>query len=261
MDPDILAVVKTAAVVERNSADYADYLCNVFPEDTGFHAAARAWGGEEIQHGEALGRWAERADPDFDFEAAFERFSSGYRIAVDSTRSVRGSLSGELVARCIVETGTSALYSALRDATDEPVLKFICHKIAGDEFRHYKLFHTELQKYLAIEKPSAARRAWVALGRIREAEDDELGYAYHSTNSPGERYDRKRAVAAYIARTCALHRPDHLRRATAMVLKAVGLRSRGRVADMVGFVVSRHFQRQARKVSRLGRSQPVRSLA
>ena len=49
---------------------------------------------------------------------------------------------------------------AAREAAvaDEPVLKVICHKIAGDEFRHYKLFYTHLQRYLAKEKPGLPRR-------------------------------------------------------------------------------------------------------
>ena len=45
------------------------------------------------------------------------------------------------MARCVVESGTSSMYSALRDSTDEPVLKAICHRIAGDEFRHFRLFY------------------------------------------------------------------------------------------------------------------------
>ena len=56
-------------------------------------------------------------------------------------RSSRGSRCGELVARCIVETGTSSYDTALMDAVEEPVLKEICRNIAADELRHYKLFY------------------------------------------------------------------------------------------------------------------------
>ena len=67
VDPKIAAVVKAASLVEKNSADYAEYLCNVFPDDPELQKAAKDWAVEEIQHGEALGRWAELADPGFDF--------------------------------------------------------------------------------------------------------------------------------------------------------------------------------------------------
>ena len=63
--------------------------------------------------------------------AAFARFRAGYKLPLDATASVRGSQAGEMMARCIVETGTSSYYSALEDATDEPVLKQICGQDRG----------------------------------------------------------------------------------------------------------------------------------
>ena len=51
-----------------------------------------------------------------------------------------------MIARCVVESGTSSYYSAIRDATDEPVLKEIAGRIAADEYRHYKLFYDTLQR-------------------------------------------------------------------------------------------------------------------
>src|SRR5690554_7185605 len=65
VDPELLKIAKAAALVEYNSSDYAAYLCNVFPDDEGFKKEAQRWAVEEIQHGEALGRWAQMADPDF----------------------------------------------------------------------------------------------------------------------------------------------------------------------------------------------------
>jgi len=49
--------------------------------------------------------------------------------------SVRGSRRGEMIARCVVESGTSSYYSAIRDASQEPVLKEIAGRIAADEYR------------------------------------------------------------------------------------------------------------------------------
>ena len=248
VDPEILAVVKAASMVEHNSADYATYLNNIFPDDPEFQAAAKAWAVEEIQHGVALGRWAEMADPSFDFQGSFRRFAEGYRIPVEAESSVRGSHSGELIARCMVETGTSSLYSALRDATDEPVLKVLCHKIAGDEFRHYKLFYTHLQRYLAREKPGLPRRALVAFRRFSEVDDDELSYAYHCANLDGQTYDRKRAADAYLGRVAACYRPDHVQRAVGMTMKAVGVSPQGRLGRLATRLVWHRLQRQARQL-------------
>lgn len=227
VDPDILKIVKAASLVERNSGDYARYLCNVFGDDAGFQRAASAWAAEEVQHGDVLGRWAELADPEFDFAESFKRFTDGFRLPLEATESVRGSRSRELVARCIVEVGTSSYYTALGGATDEPALKEICKRIAADEFRHYKLFYTHLRRYLERDQLGAWGRLKVALGRITETEDDELAYAYYAANGADEPYDRKKNTEAYARRAYRYYRPGVVERGIAMVLKAAGLKPRG----------------------------------
>ncbi|HKP22226.1 MAG TPA: ferritin-like domain-containing protein [Dongiaceae bacterium] len=230
VDPEIVKLVKAAAMVEFNGGDYATYLNRVFADDSEFQTVATAWAQEEVQHGRALARWAKLADPSFDFESAFKRFTAGYSIDVDVEQSIRGSRSGELVARCIVETGTSSYYTALNEATDEPVLKQICRNIAADELRHYKLFYTYLQRYLEREGLNGWQRLKVTLGRIGESEDDELAYAYFAANHPGETYDHKRFTRAYARRAYAVYRRHHIERGIAMVLKATGLTPNGRLS-------------------------------
>jgi len=242
VDDDLLKVVKAASLVEYNGADYATYLCNVFGDDEAFQAAAKVWAAEEVQHGAALARWAELADPSFDFKESFQRFTSGYSIPLEAENSVRGSRSGELVARCIVEVGTSSYYTALADATKEPVLAAICRRIAADELRHYKLFYDHLKRYLEREHIGRWRRIWVALGRIGESEDDELAYAYYAANGEGEDYDRRRWSRAYIERAYRYYRPVHLRRAVAMAFKAAGLDPQSRLTGVVA-AVSYRFMR------------------
>src|SRR5579863_1800935 len=123
IDPEIVRIVKAASLVEHNGAAYAHHLCCVFADDRDFQETARRWGEEEVQHGCALARWASLADPDFDFAAAFACFQAGFQVDFDSDRSRRGSRAGEMVARCVVEIGTSSYYTALREAAAEPVLR------------------------------------------------------------------------------------------------------------------------------------------
>src|SRR5690606_30641566 len=144
---------------------------------------AKCWAEEEVQHGQTLGKWAELVDPSWKLEDAMARFRAGYRpdhFDSDDAVSVRGSRSGEMIARCMVETGTSSYYSAIGSSIEEPVLKEICAKIAGDEFRHYKLFYDTLGRYLDLEKMTRPKRLKVALSRIAESEDDELSYAFYA---------------------------------------------------------------------------------
>jgi rubrerythrin len=237
--PDLIQVVKTAAMVERNGGDYGRYLANVFHDDPPFREAAARWAKEEEQHGLALGRWAELADPSFDFAASFAKFTEMYRIPVDATVSIRGSRSSELCARCVVETGTSSLYSALRDGVDEPVLKAICSRIAGDEFRHFKLFYTHMERMLVLEGldrgslTARLRRLKTAFTRFRETEDDEIASAYHAGNGLTTPYDRDRATAAYTGRVFGFYQERHVRRAGHMFAQAAGFNPEGRTARAV----------------------------
>jgi rubrerythrin len=228
VDADVLRVIKAAAMVERNAADYTLYLSRVFRDDSGFIAQLDQWRLDEVRHGDTLGRYAELADPGFDFGRAFKRFTDGYRIPVDAEASVRGSPTGELLSRCIVETGTSSFYSAIRDASREPVLREICHRIAGDEFRHYKLFYSTMRNTQSRDRLPIWRRVMVAVGRIRESDDDELAYAWHAANEPEDMaYDRGRCNTAYGARAYGLYGRVHAERAARMVVKAVGLDPKG----------------------------------
>src|SRR5215831_7929622 len=88
VDAEILRNIKAAALVERNGGDYGVYLGRVFADDPAFVEIVKTWASEEIQHGMALGRWAEMADPSWDFEAAFARFRAGYQLPLDATSSV-----------------------------------------------------------------------------------------------------------------------------------------------------------------------------
>ena len=152
LEPELVRIVKAASLVEHNGAAYAHHLCRIFADDPEFQQTARRWGEEEVQHGRALARWAALADPHFDFAAASARFRQGFRVDFESARSRRGSRAGEMVARCVVEIGTSSYYTALCEAAAEPVLQEICRRIAADELRHYRLFYKQLDRCLDRER-------------------------------------------------------------------------------------------------------------
>ena len=253
VDRDIVKVVKAAAMVEHNGGDYARYLCSVFHDDPEFQLVSRQWAEEEVQHGRALAAWARLADPSFDFDAGFKRFTDGFKIETGAKASIRGSRAGELVARCIVETGTSSYYAALKDAAAEPVLKEICRNIAADELRHYKLFYDHLRRYLTHEKIGRWKRLAVVISRMRESEDDELAYAYYAANEPATaRYDRRRYSKAYARRAYGYYRPSHVERGVAMALKAAGLTPNGRLNAWLTRLGCWFLSRRSRRLAAAG---------
>jgi rubrerythrin len=250
VDPGIVPLVKAAAMVERNGQDYAVYLGRVFRDDPDFRAAADNWAVEEVQHGDTLGKWAVLADPGWDFEAAFARYRAGYKLPLDADASVRGSRTGELIARCMVETGTSSYYTALADATDEPALRQVCKLIAADEYRHFKLFYDHMRRYLARENLGLMTRLRIAAGRITESEDDELAYAFHCGNEPESvTYVHERCIAAYMGRAMSFYRLHHIERSIGMILKSVGLPPRGRLSSLGTKLAWTLLQRRQRKFS------------
>ena len=252
LDPELLKLVKAACMVETHSSAYGEYLCAVFSNEPGVCEDALAWSEEELQHGRALRRYAEMADPEFDFDDAYSRFSKGHPIDVAAEKSIRGSLCGEMVSRCAVEVGTSSYYSAFRDSIDEPVLREICRNIAADEFRHYKLFYSYAKHFQKIEGLGRWARFKIVFGRFLETGDDELSYAYYCGSGDTKPYVRKQANADCMARTFQLYRFDHVQLGVGMTLKSAGIKPHGilgkiitRLSWIAFRLYARHLQRTA----------------
>lgn len=250
VEPTLLAAIKAAALVEYNAPDYVVYLKRIFADSSAATLASiEQWGQEESQHGLALGRWAELADPDFKLEEAFVRFRKGYtpnHFAVHEADSVRGSRRGEMIARCVVESCTSSYYSAIRDATEEPVLKEIAGRIAADEYRHYKLFYDTLN---AQTEPDIGfwKRLMIAVGRVRESDDDELAYAYYCANVPPEKeamtpYKRKKYSRLSANASMAVYHRKHIQKLVQMVAKVVGANPHGWLANLAGALLWHRLQ-------------------
>lgn len=250
VDADILKLVKAASLVEFNAGDYAAYLKHIFHDDPDFQSAAVAWAAEEVQHGKALARWARMADPDFDFERCFKRFTDKIRLPIGTEHSVRGSRTGELIARCIVEVGTSSYYSALAMATREPVLREICLRIAEDEIRHFKLFCRTMERYLPTERPGLIARVRIVLDRLNETDDDELAYAYYAANHHDDgSYERQVYADAYKRRAYSHYRHGHVQRMVAMIFKAIGLKPTGLLSRMMASIGFTIMRRRVRRLS------------
>jgi rubrerythrin len=253
VDPKLLATIKTAAMVEANASDYVTYLLNVFDGDDAFCEVVHQWGEEEKQHGEALGRWAQMADPGFSFNDSLQRVQEdGYQLPLQETESVRGSRQGELLARCLVESSTTSFYSAIKDAADEPVLKAIAHNIAADEVRHYGLFRRHLERYEQDQnRIGLVERIKVVAGRISESDDDEFAFAYYATNLAGQdgvEYDRLYCAKAYEGHALSLYDRSHLEMGGKMILRAFGFKPDSWVSRTLLPVFWFAFQRRRNKL-------------
>jgi hypothetical protein len=154
-----------------------------------------------------------------------------------------------MISRCVVESGTSSYYSAMRDASEEPLLREIAGRIAADEYRHYKLFYDTLH---AQPEPDLSffRKLWIAVGRVRESDDDELAFAYYCANVKPEEeaskpYDRKLYSRLSSANGVAIYNRKHIQKLVQMVIKAIGADPHGWMAGVAGTLVWRRLRKNA----------------
>lgn len=254
VDDDLLKIIKAAALVEYNAVDYGQYLCQVFKGDKKVQKDILDWVEEEIQHGRALGMWAQKIDPSWDFEDAMLKFRQGYKpdhFQGQISSSVRGSRSAEMVARCMVEIGTSSYYTAIRNTTQEPVLQQISKYIAGDEFRHYKCFYDIMQSYLEVDHLGKWGRLKVAISRIAEREDDELAYAFFAANAASnDNYDRKKYCQEYLGRAYKYYKKPEVDKAVSMIFKACGFKPKTFAFEMARKIAWWKFESEAKTMNK-----------
>jgi hypothetical protein len=209
--PSIAHVMKTTCLIESRADFYAAYLLSVFANRPAWHAAIRQWNVEERQHGAALRLWSELAEPGFDFEKRFDRYTASVDYHRKDGTSVRGSVERELVARCVVEALASGFYRALSDASSEPLLNEICERLASDEARHYGMFFRFFRETQRERKTPWALRAWTILRRALELGDEQIIYASHVTATRGARpFSLMSEKRRYFCRVYPLYRPRHL---------------------------------------------------
>ncbi len=160
---ELFYIITAASFIEITSDLYTKNLIEFYDGDEEIADwLANYWEREEVQHGLALKRYVQAAWPDFDWERAYRNFFDDYST-VCKIENLAESRALEMVARCVVETGTSSFYRTLSEVAPEPVLKLITAHIANDEVRHYKHFYHFFCQYRETDKPSrlaVLRQLW-----------------------------------------------------------------------------------------------------
>ena len=87
--------------------------------------------------------------------------------ALESSRAL------EMVARCVIEAGTSTFYSTLQHSSDEPVLKTLAGLISQDEVSHYNHFRHFFKTYQQQEHIGRMGIAHSLYKRLAEVENED----------------------------------------------------------------------------------------
>jgi len=211
-DPALLYILRTTALVESRADQYGDYLRAVFAaRGAPWREAVDQWNREEREHGRALHRLAEAAGGGFAFERVMDAYLDGVAYHDCNGHSVRGSIAGELVARCIVEALASTFYRVLRDTCRDETGRQILHTLALDEARHYGMFKTLLDAECAQQRFGLWQRLRTGLGRMLELSDDQIMFAAWLVDTAADPdYRRKTVARHYQAALFPRYRYAHL---------------------------------------------------
>lgn len=223
---DVFYLVVAASFIETAADLYTDNLIAYFagqPDITDW--LVTRWKPEELRHGRVLRDYVEHVWPEFDWVRAYGGFFDEYSRActVDEFEPTR---SLEMVARCVVETGTATFYQALGELATEPVLQGIAARIRADEVGHYKYFFRFFRTCDGGRYPGRLRVLGALRRRMIEARSDDAECALRHVYQMRCGADDPEARSALSARlTDSLKRHYPVALAARMLLKPLNLPS------------------------------------
>ena len=172
---DLFFLLMSASFIETGSDTYAANLAEhyaAWPEIAVW--LKDQWESEELQHGRALRAYVEAVWPEFPWQQAYDSFFAEYS-QLCTMEELYPDQRLEMVARCVVETGTTAYYHTLRELSDEPVLSELLGNIRNDEVNHFKHFlkyFKELQQQSPVGRTRIAKALYGRLKELRESDSD-----------------------------------------------------------------------------------------
>jgi hypothetical protein len=208
-DEDLLLLLCAASFVESGSELYSRNLVEFFEGEEPISTWLRdEWEVEEMQHGRALKAYLGAVWPEFDWDAAFSGFFDEYSktCSQDQFEETRAL---ELVARCVIETGTSTLYRTISEYSQEAVLAEIATHIYTDEVHHYKNFFGYFRQYNQDEQFGRLAVFGALMRRVLEVrnEDEEIAMRHvlaalypERSRDPAFCAERIRRASALVAR-------------------------------------------------------------
>lgn len=223
---NLFYLLTAASFVEIAADLYTDNLISYFEDDDEAVGWLNSrWKMEEMRHGRSLRAYVRHVWPEFDWERAYTAFFSDYsqHCTIEEFEPTRGL---ELVARCVVETGTATFYQALASDANEPVLEGIANRIRAEEINHYKHFYHYFRKYCVSEELGRLQIAFALKRRVFEARHDDaecaLWHAYAVRNPAGcDDKAQFRSLNAQIGQEIKQHYPISM--AAKMLLRPLTL--------------------------------------
>jgi hypothetical protein len=235
---ELVDVIKATCLIESRADLYSSYLLSVFSSKNEWHKLIHIWNLEERQHGQALKKWSQLVDGNFDFEELYKKYTQSVQYHSETGVSIRGSVANELIARCVIEALASAYYAAIRDRTQEPLLHEICDRLSKDEARHYGMFYKFLKEVQKTEKIPFLKKFLVLVKRVIELEDNQIIYASFCVTSylKEKSYIKTQEANSYISKIYPLYEKKHFYYILTLMLPILEIPRHGRSHHLLSFV-------------------------
>lgn len=177
-DEFLFHTLAAASFTEILAELYSDNLIEHFKGNAEIEAWLRhSWRHEEVQHGQSLKKYVQTVWPDFDWERAYAAFQIEYG-ALCTSEQLESDRALEMVARCVVETGTASLYKALGTYTSEPVLRLLVDHIRADEVAHYTHFRRYYKALDGVERHGVRKVGATILRRLADIDSEDAYIAF-----------------------------------------------------------------------------------
>ena len=177
-DEFLFHTLAAASFTEILAELYSDNLIEHFKGNAEIEAWLRhTWREEEVQHGQSLKRYVQTVWPDFDWERAYVGFEAEYG-ALCTSEQLESDRALELIARCVVETGTASFYKALNHYAREPVLRQLVDHIRADEVAHYTHFRRYYNGFDAVRQHGVRKVGVAILRRVAAIESEDAYIAF-----------------------------------------------------------------------------------
>jgi len=233
----LLQTLIVASFIEITSNVYEKNLSIYYKGDTPtVKWLKETWEPEEVQHGKSLRKYIKTVWPDFDWKKHYEIFLKNY-LPLCRVDALEPTKAREMIARMVVETGTSTLYKALANYAkelNEPVLEDLCHKISKDEVYHFEMFEKVFKKHKEEEKLSKKDIIKILYDRLKEINNEDVKIAYEALEDD-ESYDD------YMKQTSNFAKKYYpYKMATKMFIRPLGLNSN--VENVIASTVTPAFK-------------------
>lgn len=222
----LFSLIVSASFIESMTFKYTENLCHHLRDNPpAVQWLRERWQWEEMQHGQALRRYAETVWPELDWPAGYRAFYREY-LPVSTLEALEQRPGLEMLSRTVVEVGTSTYYTMLGHLSREPVWRHIAARIVQDEVRHYTYFHRFFRSYSGGERfgRGTCTRVIVRRLQIMEHEDAEIALrAIQHALPAGHRFRNEHTADIRRAAVLASEDAYPYRMAVNMLLKPLKL--------------------------------------